>query len=266
MKYVLAEEKTLACGLEAGQRRADRTVCAYEIDHRVCYNASPSIMGLLGMLSKPEPRHPPPTNPIVNHHLVQVNIVPPCRVSALRLLVLAPLACLALCLFVVSGPEVLAQTGALNQSPAEIVKKYFALDQKGAKLDSLSYESLAPYRDWQEEPAWGRVVVIRGFSVAEHYRQWDIIDRLEVVIPVTFEVIGAVYMETAGFVPESGVEEILVRVKSVRNRWRIIEPVLPPHVGQKRMINFVREALVKETEPANRERLAQLRDELGKAK
>ena len=92
------------------------------------------------------------------------------------------------------------------------------------------------YGAWQEEPAWGRVVVIRGFSVAEHYRQWQIVDRLEVVIPVTFEVVGAVYMESAGFVPEPGVEEIRVRVKSVRNRWRIVEPVLPPHVGLKRMI------------------------------
>ena len=77
---------------------------------------------------------------------------------------------------------------------------------------------------------------------------------------------GLVYLETAGFVPESSVEEIRVRVKSVRNRWRIIEPVVPPHVGQKRMINFVREALVKETEPAKRESLVVLQDELRKAK
>ena len=162
--------------------------------------------------------------------------------------------------------EVLAQTGALNHPPTELVKKYFELDQKGAKLDSLSYESLAPYRDWQEEPAWGRIVVIRGFSVAEHYRQWEVVNWLEVVIPVTFEVIGYVYLETAGFVPESSVEEVRVRVKSVKNRWRIIEPVLPPHVGQKRMINFVREAWVKETEPAKRASLAALQEELRKAK
>ena len=178
----------------------------------------------------------------------------------------ARVASFVLCLFVLCGAAAFAQTGALNHSPAEIVKKYFALDQKGAKLDSLSYEALAPYRDWQEEPAWGRVVVIRGFAVAEHYRQWEVIDRLEVIIPVTFEVIGSVYLETAGFVPESAIEEIRVRVKSVRNRWRIIEPVLPPHVGQKRMINFVREAWVKETEPAKRERLAALTDELRKVK
>lgn len=159
-----------------------------------------------------------------------------------------------------------AQTGGLSHSPAEIVKKYFELDQKGAKLDSMSFEALAPYRSWDTEPAWGKVIVIRGFSVAEHYRDWQVVDRLEVVIPVTFQVIGSVYLETAGFLPEATVEEIHVRVKSVKNRWRIIEPVLPPHVGQKRMINFVKEAWVKETEPAKRESLAALQSELRKVK
>lgn len=176
------------------------------------------------------------------------------------------IATMSLLLFWTEAGVTWAQSGGLSRSPAEIVKKYFDLDQKGAKLDSMSYEALAPYRSWDTEPVWGRVVVIREFSVAEHHRDWEIVNQLEVVIPVTFQVIGSVYLETAGFLPEASVEEIHVRVKSVRNRWRIIEPVLPPHVGQKRMINFVREALVKETEPAKRESLTALQDELRKAK
>jgi hypothetical protein len=164
------------------------------------------------------------------------------------------------------GGAAWAQTGGLSHSPAEIVKKYFELDQKGAKLDSMSFEALAPFRSWDTEPIWGKVIVIREFSVAEHHRDWEVVNRLEVVIPVTFQVIGSVYLETAGFLPETSVEEIRVRVKSVKNRWRIIEPILPPHVGQKRMINFVKEAWVKETEPAKRESLATLQSELRKAK
>ena len=121
----------------------------------------------------------------------------------------------------------IGSNGGLSHSPAEIVKKYFELDQKGAKLDSMSFEALAPYRSWQAEPAWGKVIVIRGFSVPEHHRHWEIVNPLEVVIPVTFQVIGSVYLETAGFLPDDTVEEIRVRVKSIRNRWRIIEPVLP---------------------------------------
>lgn len=179
--------------------------------------------------------------------------------------VLATMSLLAL-LVGMEGGAAWAQTGGLSHSPAEIVKKYFELDQKGAKLDSMSFEALAPFRSWDTEPIWGKVVVIREFSVAEHHRDWEVVNRLEVVIPVTFQVIGSVYLETAGFLPETSVEEIRVRVKSVKNRWRIIEPMLPPHVGQKRMINYVKEAWVKETEPAKRESLATLQSELRKVK
>lgn len=179
--------------------------------------------------------------------------------------VLATMTLLAL-LVGMAGGAAWAQTGGLSHSPAEIVKKYFELDQKGAKLDSMSFEALAPFRSWDTEPLWGKVIVIREFSVAEHHRDWEVVNRLEVVIPVTFQVIGSVYLETAGFFPETSVEEIRVRVKSIKNRWRIIEPVLPPHVGQKRMINFVKEAWVKETEPAKRESLAMLQSELRKVK
>jgi hypothetical protein len=55
-------------------------------------------------------------------------------------------------------------------------------------------------------------------------------------------------------------------VKAVNNRWRIVEPMLPPHVGQKRMVNVVREAWVKETDQVNRDRLEALQDELRKVK
>jgi len=167
---------------------------------------------------------------------------------------------------VLSAGDGLAQTASVKHSPADVVKRYVTLDYKGARLDAMSIETVASYTSWNEEPAWGHVVVTRGFVVAEHYRQWEVIDRLEVVIPVTFQVIGSVYLETAGFVQDVETEEVRVRVKAVNNRWKIVEPMLPPHVGQKRMVNFVREALLKETDPAKRDRLGVLQEELRKAK
>ena len=160
----------------------------------------------------------------------------------------------------------LAQTASIKHSPSDVVKRYVELDHKGARLDAMSAETVASYTGWNEEPAWGRVVVTRGFTVAEQYRQWEVIDSLEVVIPVTFQVLGSVYLETAGFVQDVETEEIRFRVKAVMNRWKIIEPILPPHVGHKRMVNFVREALANETDPAKRDRLGVLQNELRKAK
>ena len=171
-----------------------------------------------------------------------------------------------LLVMVLSAGDGLAQTTSTKHSPADVVKRYVELDHKGARLDAMSAETVASYTGWNEEPAWGHVVVTRGFVVAEQYRQWEVIDSLEVVIPVTFQVIGSVYLETAGFVQDVETEEIRFRVKAVMNRWKIIEPILPPHVGHKRMVNFVREALVNETDPVKRDRLGLLQEELRKAK
>lgn len=171
-----------------------------------------------------------------------------------------------LLVLVLSSGDGFAQAGSIKHSPSDVVKRYVELDHKGARLDAMSAETVASYTGWNEEPAWGHVVVTRGFVVAEQYRQWEVIDSLEVIIPVTFQVIGSVYLETAGFVQRVETEEVRFRVKGVKNRWKIVEPMLPPHVGQKRMVNFARDAWVKETDPTKRDRLGVLQEELRKAK
>jgi hypothetical protein len=154
----------------------------------------------------------------------------------------------------------------MTHSPAEVVQKYLMLDNKGARLDAGSFDTLAPYVGWKEEPSWGKIIVINGFSVPDDYRKWDIINSLEVVIPVEFKILGAVYLDTAGFIADPSVEQVRVRVKVLNSRWRIIDPLFPPHVGQRRMMNFVRQAMQEETEGTRRASLAALQNELRKAK
>lgn len=158
-----------------------------------------------------------------------------------------------------------AQTGALSKDPAILVKKYLSLDSKGARLDALSWEAQKPYIDWREEPLWGHVVVVSTYEVLEDIAQWDVKSSLDVVIPVEFKVLGSVYFEKATFMFEPKIERIGFRVKAVRGLWRIVEPIVPPHVGHKRMINFVRQAMIEETDSARLAALTALRDELRKA-
>ena len=160
----------------------------------------------------------------------------------------------------------LAQSNAVSHSPAKVAEKYFTLDNKGVRLDASSFESVAGYVDWKEEPAWGKVIVITGFTVPDDFRQWEIVNRLEVVVPVEFRVLGVMYLDTAGFVPEPGTEQARVRLKVMNGRWKIIEPVLPPHVGQKRMLNVVRQAMLDEKDGTRQASLAALQAELRKAK
>lgn len=158
------------------------------------------------------------------------------------------------------------QSGSLKRSPAEIVKRYVRLDQKGARLDAVAFDVLSPYVEWKEEPLWDQIVVIREAHVPEDYRKWDIIDNLDVVIPVTFRVRGVVSLKTADFLAEEKTEEIRFHVKAMGNQWRIVEPMIPPHVGIARMMNFAREAELQEKDEAQRSTLAALASSLRKAK
>ena len=158
-----------------------------------------------------------------------------------------------------------ARTGDLNKDPADLVRQYVSLDSKGARLDSMSWEVLRPYVDWKEEPAWGHMVVIQGYEVVDDIKRWEVVSNTEVVIPVVYRTLGAVYWNTAGFLPDERVEEVGFRVKAIHSRWKIIEPILPPHVTQKRLINHVREAAIEETDPVRRHTLDALANELRKA-
>ena len=160
----------------------------------------------------------------------------------------------------------LAQTNSISHSPAKVVEKYFALDHKGVRLDATSFESVAGLVDWKEEPVWGKVIVTSGFTVPDDFRKWEIVSKLEVLVPVEFRVLGVMYLDSAGFLPEQGTERVIVRLKVQGARWKIMDPIVPPHVGQKRMLNYVREALLEEKDGARQVALATLQAELRKAK
>jgi hypothetical protein len=190
--------------------------------------------------------------------IIRVNSLLKCLVHCLvALAVLAP---------AVPSNAQLNPSGSMRRSPVEVVKRYVLLDQKGARLDASSFDTVTPYIDWKEEPAWGRVVVIQAATVPDDYRKWEILNNLEVIIPVIFHVRGAVYLETATFVSDETTEEVRFHVKVVGNYWRIVSPVIPPHIGLKRMVSFAREAEAHEQDAAQRTVLATLIDSLRKAK
>ena len=174
---------------------------------------------------------------------------------------------LAIAAFLLAVPaEGRAQTGSIAHDPTEMVDKYLELDVKGVRLDAMSQEALAPYVAWEHEPVWGQAVVITQYEVINDFKQWTVISQGEVIIPVEYKVLGSVYWERASFLPEPKVERVGFRIKIVDDRWRIAEPMLPPHIGQKRMINYVRQAILDEKDQARTGTLETLLDDLKKAK
>jgi len=155
-----------------------------------------------------------------------------------------------------------AQTGALTKDPSIILKKYLELDLKGARLSSFTWESQRPYVGWKEEPVWGQLVVVGGYTVIEEIDQWDVKNNLDTVIPVEYKVLGSLYLEKAVFLSEPRVDRIGFRVKAVNGVWRVVEPILPPHVGQKRILNYVKQAILEETDRSRLAALTALRDDM----
>jgi len=173
---------------------------------------------------------------------------------------------IALIVFAAPAGADLDPSGSLKYSPGKIVENYVRLDMKGARLDARSFDTLRPYVEWNEEPAWHTIVVVKDVDVPDDYRKWDVIDNLDVVIPVVFHVHGSVHFGTAAFIPEERTEEVRFHVKAVRNSWRTIDPMIPPHVGLKRILNFVREAELSEQDAEQRTVLTSLKQSLQKAK
>lgn len=159
--------------------------------------------------------------------------------------------------------SVLSLTNDLTNDPAKVIKKYLSLDKRGVRLTADSYEAVRPYVAWErEEPVWERFVVIRDYSVSDDVTQWDIVSSTEARIPVTFQVLGVVYVETATFVPWPRDETFSIRIRAVDNHWKMVSPVFPPHVGRRRLADFVKDAGLHEDNADRAEALRRLRENL----
>ena len=173
---------------------------------------------------------------------------------------------LGVCLVLLLSAPVLGVLSDLTNNPANMLEKYLSLDKKGARLEAAGFEVLKPYIRWSEEPAWGQIIIIKRFKVSHDTNDWEILNSLEARIPVTFEVVGAMLWESATFVLEPRQETQSFLIQGVGNRWRIVEPMMLPHVGRKRAINFVRDALLRETDKERIQRLDILKQSLESAK
>ena len=187
------------------------------------------------------------------------------QVHGRSLYVLILLSFIACVLEVIPG-ELWGFTGDLTRDPSDVVKAYLRLDSKGVRLEAISQETLRPYIDWSEEPTWAKVIVMKQFEVIEDVEKWEIINSLEMRIPVTYEVVGTLYWETGAFVEGRHTERAWFHVKGFEDRWRIIAPQIPPHVKVKRMVNIVRQAILEESVPQRKDILVSLREELERMK
>lgn len=180
-----------------------------------------------------------------------------CAARMLKI-VLAMMVCVA----VGSAPFSNAFNRHITEDPTKILDKFLALDKKGARLEASTWQAVAPYVDWEEDLAWGHVVVISNFHIVDDVTQWEIVSGLEAKIPVVFDVLGTMHWESVTFVPDPRQESQVFHIKAVYDRWQIVHPQLPPHVGRQRLIDFVRWMELSEPEAKRKALLASLHEQL----
>jgi hypothetical protein len=166
------------------------------------------------------------------------------------------------CAMVGSGTSSNAFNRNIREDPTKVLHKYLSLDKKGVRLEASSWQVVAPYVDWKEELAWGQVVVISQFHIVDDVTQWEIVNGLEAKIPVVFDVLGSMHWESVTFVVDPHQESYLFHIKAVYDRWQIVHPQLPPHVGRQRMMDFVRWAELSEPEAKRKALFASLHKQL----
>jgi hypothetical protein len=140
----------------------------------------------------------------------------------------------------------------ITEDPTKTLDKYLSLDKKGARLETSSWLVMAPFVEWTEDVAWGQVVVISNFHIEQDVTKWEIVSGLEAKIPVVFDVLGTMHWESVTFVPDPHQESYLFHIKAVYDRWQIVHPHLPPHVGRQRLMDFVRWTELSEPEEARK--------------
>lgn len=148
-----------------------------------------------------------------------------------------------------SASSLQAINGYITEDPTKILQKYLSLDKKGVRLEAHSWQVVRPFVAWLEEPVWGQVVVISRYEVVDDVSQWEILGVLEAKIPVIFEVLGTMHWERVTYVTNPHREIQYFHLKAVEDRWQIVGPQLPPHVGRQRLVDFVRWAELNESWP-----------------
>ena len=150
----------------------------------------------------------------------------------------------------------------ITEDPTKTLHKYLSLDKKGARLETSSWQVVEPYVHWKEDFVWGQVVVISNFHIVEDVTQWEIVSGLEAKIPVVFDVLGTMHWESVTFVSDPHQESYLFHIKAVYDRWQIVHPQLPPHVGRQRLLDFVRWTELSESEAKRKALFASLHKQL----
>ncbi len=130
-----------------------------------------------------------------------------------------------------------------NNNPEDIVKKHYQADLDGARLSSSGFKSqISPLVTWEDEPGWDEVFITKKADISKIER----LSNNKVFIEVRYEILGNLGGNDNLCILDltEVIEFILIKEKG---RWKINEPIFPPHASPMAVIANL-ESLVSDSE------------------
>lgn len=130
-------------------------------------------------------------------------------------------------ILVVSAVAIVAATGVATAEPGpqNTVRRFCRADATGARVFGVQWGRVAELVAWPFDPAWDRVLFVTGYRIGPPRGLED----GRVAVDVDYGVVGEATV--TGFEPGVHVESVtFVLDDDAGGQWRIISPLLPPHV------------------------------------
>jgi hypothetical protein len=114
---------------------------------------------------------------------------------------------------------------AADPGPQNVVRDFCRLDANGARLASHGWREIAPLVGWPFDPAWDQIQFITGYQIGSTRP----LEEGRLAIDVEYGVVGEA--SALGFEPVSHRERVTFILDTPDEiHWRIISPMVPPHV------------------------------------
>jgi hypothetical protein len=137
-----------------------------------------------------------------------------------------------------------------TETPVNIVKKYCEADQNGSRLTSDAYAAVRPLVSWKDEPGWDHSFVITDFDITSS----RITKNGEVAVEVRYKVVAIINGDE--LLSYSFVELVDFVLAKYGKEWKIVQPIVPPHVSVSAVIANIKDVIKSE---ADKDRVRELK-------
>jgi hypothetical protein len=114
---------------------------------------------------------------------------------------------------------------AADPGPQNVVREFCQLDAMGARLTSSGWRGIAPLIAPPFDPAWDQILFITGYHIASTRA----LDEGRLAVEVEYGVVGEA--SALGFEAVSYRDRVTFVLETTDEiQWRIISPMVPPHI------------------------------------